>query len=160
MNRRPFIIFGIFAAICVIVIPYFAFAKEGDEESATVEVAASDDEAKDLFANTCGYCHTLAAAGSDGIVGPNLDELMAPTGINSAESFEGNFTRVLQAINCGAGNGRMPEGILIGQEAEDTAAFVAAYAGQIGKGPTVPLDTATHPRFQGCPDEAAAEPAG
>ena len=46
MNRRPFVIFGIFAAICVVVIPYFAFAKEGDEEAATVEVASTDEEAK------------------------------------------------------------------------------------------------------------------
>ena len=150
MSKRPFVIFGIFAAICVVVIPYFAFAKEGDEESATVEVAASDDQAKDLFANTCGYCHTLAAAGSDGVVGPDLDDLLAPTGVNSAESFEGNYTRVLQAIDCGIA-GRMPKGILIGAEAEDVAAFVAAYAGQIGNGPTVPLDTTGRPRFQGCP---------
>ena len=152
MSKRPFIIFGVFAAICIVVIPYFAFAKEGDEESATVEVAASDDEAKDLFANTCGYCHTLAAAGGDGVVGPDLDDLLAPTGTNSAESFEGNYSRVLNAIECGIppGGGRMPKGILIGQEAEDVAAFVAAYAGQIGKGPTVPLDTTRRPHFAGC----------
>ena len=150
MSKRPFIIFILFAAICVVVIPYFAFAKEGDEESATVEVAASDDAAKDLFANTCGYCHTLAAAGSDGVVGPDLDDTLAPTGTNSAESFEGNYTRVLQAVECGIA-GRMPKGILIGAEAEDVAAFVAAYAGQIGQGPTVPLDTTRLPTFEGCP---------
>jgi mono/diheme cytochrome c family protein len=159
MNRRPFIIFGIFAAICIVVIPYFAFAKEGDEESATVEVAASDDQAKDLFANTCGYCHTLAAAGADGVVGPDLDELLAPSGANSAESFEGNYNRVLQAVNCGIA-GRMPKGILIGQEAEDVAAFVAAYAGQIDKGPTVPLDTTSRPHFGGCPTASAADTSG
>ncbi len=149
MSKRPFIVFGIFAAICVVVIPYFAFAKEGDEEAATVEVAASDQAAKELFAGTCGYCHTFAAAGSDGVVGPDLDEILAPTGINSAESFESAYTRVLTAVNCGVpiGGGRMPDGILIGQEAEDVAAFVAAYAGQIGKGPTVPVETTRRPRF-------------
>jgi mono/diheme cytochrome c family protein len=150
MSKRPFVIFGIFAAICVIVIPYFAFAKEGDEQAATVEVADTDSDAKELFASTCGYCHTLAAAGGDGVVGPNLDETLAPTGINSAEQFEGNYSRVLQAVNCGV-SGRMPKSILIGQEAEDVSAFVAAYAGQIGKGPTVPLETADRPPFQAPP---------
>ena len=150
MTKRPFIIFGIFAAICVVVIPYFAFAKEGDEQAAKVEVAAADSEAKELFAGTCGYCHTLAAAGSDGVVGPDLDEILATTGINNAELFEGAYTRVLTAINCGVpvGGGRMPRNILIGREAEDVAAFVAAYASQIGKGPTVPVQTTDRPHFQ------------
>ncbi|HEX2129751.1 MAG TPA: c-type cytochrome [Solirubrobacterales bacterium] len=150
MSKRPFIVFGLFAALCVIVIPYFAFAKEGDEESATVNVEASDDETKELFAATCGYCHTLAAAGSDGVVGPDLDEILAPGGVNSAESFDGTYNRVLTAINCGVpiGGGRMPRNILIGEEAEDVAAFVAAYAGQIGKGPLVPVETTKRPRFQ------------
>ena len=26
----------------------------------------------------CGSCHTLYKAGTDGVVGPNLDELLAP----------------------------------------------------------------------------------
>jgi mono/diheme cytochrome c family protein len=28
-----------------------------------------------VFKSTCGACHTLAAAGSSGTVGPNLDQL-------------------------------------------------------------------------------------
>jgi len=131
-------------------VPLFALAKEGEQEAATVKVEASDEPAKELFANTCGYCHTLAAAGGDGVVGPNLDDLLAPTGTNSSESFDGTYTRVLTAVKCGVpiGGGRMPKEILIGREAEDVAAFVAAYAGQIGKGPTVPLETTKRPRFQ------------
>jgi len=32
-----------------------------------------------VFANNgCGGCHTLAAAGSGGVTGPNLDEFLAP----------------------------------------------------------------------------------
>jgi cbb3-type cytochrome c oxidase subunit III len=30
---------------------------------------------KDIFAANCGSCHTLAAAGTSGTVGPNLDDL-------------------------------------------------------------------------------------
>ena len=33
-----------------------------------------------LFETNCGTCHTLYAAGTDGNYGPNLDELLAPTG--------------------------------------------------------------------------------
>jgi mono/diheme cytochrome c family protein len=31
---------------------------------------------KDIFVANCGSCHTLAAAGTTGKVGPNLDQLM------------------------------------------------------------------------------------
>ena len=45
----------------------------------------------------------------------------------------------MQAVTCGI-EGRMPKGILEPEEAKEVATFVAAYAGQIGKGPVV--DTA------------------
>jgi mono/diheme cytochrome c family protein len=148
MSKTPFVIFGIFAAVCVLVIPYFALAKEGDEEAATVEVASQDQAAKELFAGSCGRCHTLAAAGTEGVVGPDLDALLVTGGINDAAAYEGLSDRVLQAVTCGAGGpegqiGQMPRGILEGENAQNVAQFVAAYAGQIDKGPTV--DTATAP---------------
>jgi mono/diheme cytochrome c family protein len=34
-----------------------------------------DPAATRLFAQNCGGCHTLAAAGTDGRAGPNLDEV-------------------------------------------------------------------------------------
>jgi cytochrome c551 len=144
MSKRPFVLFGIFAAICVLVVPFIALAKEGDENAATVEVESRDLEGKDLFANNCGTCHTLAAAGTDGVVGPNLDELLVPSGTNTAELYEGNAGRVMQAVTCGIG-GRMPKGILEEEEAKQVASFVAAYAGQIGKGPVVDTSTTKPP---------------
>lgn len=150
MSKRPFIVFGIFAAICLVVLPFIALGKEGDADAATVDVAAGDLGGKELFDNNCGYCHTLAAAGTDGVVGPNLDDLLIVTGTNSSEQFGGSYSRVLSAVNCGLA-GRMPREILIGEEAEEAAAFVAAYAGQIGKGPVVDTDLAEKPPFEGCP---------
>ena len=44
----------------------------------------------------------------------------------------------------------MPKEILIGEEAEEAAAFVAAYAGQIGKGPVVDLENAPRPDPVAC----------
>jgi len=152
MSNRPFIVFGIFAAICLIAIPYFAFAKEG--ETGLVEVAAEDTDEKQLFANNCGYCHTLAAAGTDGVVGPDLDDLLVPTGVNSSEQYEGIYQRVLNAVSCGL-SGRMPKRILIGEEAQEVASFVAAYAGQLDKGPTVDVATAERPEAGEC---QAADP--
>ena len=149
MSKRPFIVFGLFAALCLVVLPWFALGKEGEESAAIVQVEPRDQDAKALFANNCGPCHTLAAAGTDGVVGPDLDSTLAPTGTNDAAQYEGNYTRVISAVSCGIG-GRMPEGILVGEEAQEVAAFVAAYAGRIDKGPTVDTETAAKPDPQPC----------
>ena len=136
MSKRPFYVFGIFAALCLLVLPIFALGKEGDDQAALVKVDSRDSEGRDLFANNCGSCHTLAAAGTDGIVGPDLDDLLVPTGVNDSSVFEGNYTRVLGAVTCGL-EGRMPKGILLDEEAQQVSAFVAAYAAQLDKGPVV-----------------------
>jgi mono/diheme cytochrome c family protein len=149
MSKRPFILFGLFAALCLLVIPFIALGKEGDADAGTVEVASRDRDAQDLFANNCGTCHTLAAAGTDGVVGPNLDDLLVPSGTNTAELYEGNAGRVLHAVQCGI-EGRMPRGILEEEEAQQVAQFVAAYAGQIGKGPVVDTAEAPPPEPQPC----------
>jgi mono/diheme cytochrome c family protein len=150
MSKTPFIVFGIFAAICVLVLPFVALGKEGDEDAGTVQVASADRGAQELVNTNCGTCHTLAAAGIDGVVGPNLDELLVPSGTNSAQLYKGNYSRVLQAVSCGVG-GRMPKGILVGDDAKEAAAFVAAYAGQIDKGPVVDLQSVRRPDPAPCP---------
>src|ERR1044072_7031078 len=113
MSKRPFILFGRFAAICLLVIPFIALGKEGDEDAGTVQVESRGRDAQDMFATNCGTCHTPAAAGTDGFVGPDLDELLVPSGTNTAQLYDGNSTRVLTAVLCGIG-GRMPKGILQG----------------------------------------------
>jgi mono/diheme cytochrome c family protein len=72
-----------------------------------------------LFVENCGSCHTLAAAGTSGMVGPDLDGL-AP-----------DATQVEVAIeNGGAGSGQMPPRILEDQDAEAVADYVGAAAGR------------------------------
>ena len=149
MSKRPFIVFGLFAVLCVLVIPFIALGKEGDENSGAVQVASQDTDAKDMFATNCGTCHTLAAAGTDGVVGPDLDQLLVPSGTNTAQLYEGNAGRVMNAVLCGLG-GRMPKGILEEEEAQKVAQFVAAYAGQIDKGPVVNTADTPLPEPQGC----------
>jgi mono/diheme cytochrome c family protein len=78
-----------------------------------------------LFAERCGGCHTLKAAGAEGSAnrtlrnqGPNLDQ--------RAESVDD----VLYAIRNGGFSGAiMPQNIVVGDDAEAVAEFVAEYSG-------------------------------
>ena len=131
MNKRVFISFGLVALLLVIVIPLWAFNRDGSESSSPEKVAASDEAARQLFATNCGTCHTLDRAGTDGVVGPNLDERLASAGpaLDSA-AVDATQQRVMTAIQQGVGNGAMPAGILEGSNAETVSNFVARVAGQ------------------------------
>jgi mono/diheme cytochrome c family protein len=124
MSKRPLVIFGIFAAICLVALPAWALTqKGGSDASPGSSVPASEQQGLQLFQINCGACHTLAAAGTDGQVGPNLDELLA-SGPKSASAVKGNQARVLQAVQDGIA-GRMPKGILQAAQAKLVAQFVA-----------------------------------
>ncbi len=79
-----------------------------------------------LFATHCSGCHTLSAAGTQGTgnrsirtQGPNLNE--------RTETYED----ALFAIENGGFSGAiMPQNIVVGEEAEEVARFVAKYAGE------------------------------
>ena len=89
-----------------------------------------------LFAERCSGCHTLEAAGAQGSAnralrnqGPNLDQ--------RTESVED----VLYAIRNGGFSGAiMPQNILVGDEADAVAEFVAEYAGSEVDRPAIPGD--------------------
>ncbi|MGH2955756.1 MAG: c-type cytochrome [Solirubrobacterales bacterium] len=67
-----------------------------------------------LFVENCGSCHTLDAAGTNGQIGPNLDEIPL------------DEQEVLTAIRIGGrGSGNMPRNLVRGQDAAAVAAFVA-----------------------------------
>jgi len=123
VSKRTVIFFAIFAIAFGLAVPYWAISKEGSEDASPEKVAAADQEGKELFQTNCGSCHTLARAGTDGVVGPDLDELL---GVGDPEA---NQQRVANAIENGV-DGRMPAGILQGEDAELVAEFVAQNAGQ------------------------------
>lgn len=123
MSKRTFVIFGIFAVFFGLVLPYWAISQEGAEDASPEQVAESDEEAKLSFQENCGACHTLARAGTDGIVAPDLDDLLG------GSPPEANRDLVLNAIENGI-EGRMPAGILQGDSAKQVADFVARVAGQ------------------------------
>ena len=123
MSKRPFVIFGIFAVICLVVLPFWALAQKGSSDASPEgSVSASNQQGLDLFQINCGACHTLAAAGTDGVVGPNLD-LRFGTGTKSSLQ-KTTYTTVLSTIQNGLG-GRMPKGIVEGAQAKAVAQFVA-----------------------------------
>jgi mono/diheme cytochrome c family protein len=124
MSKRPLVIFGIFAAICLVGLPAWALTqKGGSEASPGSAVPASQRQGLELFQVNCGACHTLAAAGTEGQIGPDLDQLLG-TGPKSADTVRANRSRVLSAIENGV-SGRMPKGILQAAQATLAAQFVA-----------------------------------
>lgn len=108
--------------------------------------SGSADEAhgRELFLGEgkCAGCHTLAAAGAGGTIGPNLDDSFAQA---RADGFKESAIRniVLEQIKypgqfAVARNdprylqANMPANLVTGEDAEDVAAFVAANAGSEG----------------------------
>jgi mono/diheme cytochrome c family protein len=128
MKRSTFVMFGLVVALFAVLVPAWAISREGGEEASPESVPSSLDEGKELFVTNCGACHTLAKAGTDGVVGPNLDDLLAPPSPTPPDPATVK-PRVLAAINNGVG-GRMPAGILSGEQAETVADFVAQVAGR------------------------------
>jgi len=132
MNKKAFIWFGLLALLLVVVIPFWAFDKDGSNSSSPEKVAKSDEGARALFQTNCGSCHTLARAGTDGVVGPDLDARLAAnvTGPPDDAQVQATEQRVLTAIEDGVGDGAMPAGILESTNATEVAYFVARVAGQ------------------------------
>jgi cbb3-type cytochrome c oxidase subunit III len=85
-----------------------------------------------LFTSTCGACHTLAAAGTSGTIGPNLDNAFRA---DKQQHFKQNTIQnvVLDMIRLGsgpvAGGPPMPANLYTGQDANDVAAYVASVVG-------------------------------
>jgi len=109
------------AVAAVLGLAACGFGKEG------VSVSKSDPNYNGavLFATHCSGCHTLSAAGTQGTgnrglrtQGPNLDQ--------RTETYED----ALFAIQNGGFSGAiMPQNIVVGDEAEEVARFVAKHAG-------------------------------
>ena len=115
-----------------------------------------------LFTSSCGACHTLAAAGTSGTIGPNLDDAFAAD-VKQGFSQSSIENVVLDQIRLGSGQVAtyttskdfvehclppnsakcyqtpMPANIVKGQDAVDVAAYVASVAGT--GGPSVSVST-------------------
>ncbi|HEX6688904.1 MAG TPA: cytochrome c [Solirubrobacterales bacterium] len=137
MSKKTFIVFGLLVVFLAALIPWLAFRADGDAANAE-PVPDNLKAGQSLFQTNCGTCHTLYAAGTDGNYGPNLDELLAPSGPpegpSAQDTIKATEGRVLNAVENGVDSsttpGRMPGGILNEEQAEEVAAFVAHTAGE------------------------------
>ena len=52
VSKRPFVLFGLLAALCLLVIPFFALGKEGDQDAALVKVEPQDQRPRSCSPTT------------------------------------------------------------------------------------------------------------
>ena len=116
-------------------------------------ISTGGDTAKGevLFKQQCGGCHTLAAAGTAGVIGPNLDDAF------SADREQGFDQSSIQQVVAGqiqyppegrvnaegvyvtsAGDPAMPPDLVTGDDVNNVAAYVASVAGVPGAAATPP----------------------
>ena len=115
-----------------------------------------------LFKSTCGGCHVLAAAGSQGTTGPNLDDAFAGS---KKQGFKLSTIENVVLDQIREANPPMPKNLVKGQDAVDVSAYVAAVSGQGGNSkPPSQLGTDGKTIFQSecssCHTLAAAQATG
>jgi cbb3-type cytochrome c oxidase subunit III len=104
--------------------------------------AADKENGRKVFAEKCAGCHTLAAAGAQGRIGPNLDSSFAEARsegfkesaildiVHDQIKFPGQYP--VRQSNPDFLKANMPANVVTGQDAIDVSAFVAANAGLQG----------------------------
>jgi mono/diheme cytochrome c family protein len=107
-------------SLAVVLTAFVAGCGGGDDNEGTATPASGGGggDAKTLFVENCGNCHTLAAAGTSGKVGPDMDQLRPGPDLVNA-----------QVTN---GGGGMPafKGKLTPEQITELANYVADNAGK------------------------------
>jgi cbb3-type cytochrome c oxidase subunit III len=109
----------------------------------SVSSASADQQnGRQVFQDKCAGCHTMAAAGSTGTIGPNLDASFAEARsegfkestildiVHDQIKFPGQYP--VAQNNPDYLKANMPANIVTGQDAIDVSAYVAANAGKQG----------------------------
>ena len=119
-----------------------AFALAACGTGGLVSGATDEENGKKLFQEKCAGCHGLAAAGSTGGIGPNLDDSFAQARadgfkestilniVHDQIQYPGQYATAQSNPNFLTAN--MPANLVKGQDAVDVAAYVAANAGLQG----------------------------
>jgi mono/diheme cytochrome c family protein len=88
-------------------------AETGGADTGAAEPQGDPAAGEEVFASAgCGSCHTLAAAGTSGTIGPNLDDSQPP------------FELVVDRVTNGAGQMPPFSGTLSPEQIDDVAAYV------------------------------------
>ena len=104
----------------------------GCGSAAATQEAGSASSGRQLFIERCGSCHALADAGTQGPIGPDLDQAFAAAREHGFdESTIRDVVRGQIAYPTSepvTGEPGMPANLVTGQDAADVAAYVAAVA--------------------------------
>jgi mono/diheme cytochrome c family protein len=129
----PIIYIGLGIAVPALVLANSDSA-EGPQALASKQGSHDFNEGKKLFRENCWSCHTLKAAGAQGVTGPDLDDIGAVS-----------QQRIVNAILIGGtGQGRMPQNVVPGAcaklpchargesltEAEQVGVYISQVAGK------------------------------
>jgi len=112
-------------------IPGLVLAYNADSQSkgapGGVELTASQQEGREIFAQNCSTCHALAAANAVGRVGPSLDAIIPPIPDKKARI---SFIDDAVVNGRARGMGQMPKGLIDGTDQEQVSEFIAVAAGR------------------------------
>ncbi len=112
-------------------VPAIVMAYNADSQSKAapggVDLTASQQHGRRVFAKNCSTCHTLAAANAVGKVGPSLDAI-----IPAIAQKKARIAFIDDAIVNGRarGQGQMPKGLIDGSDQQEVSDFVATAAGR------------------------------
>jgi hypothetical protein len=119
---------------CGVVVPLlfiFGNHNKSNAQVGGIKLTAAMQSGRELFAEHCAVCHTLAADNAVGKVGPNLDTLKPTKSLILHTIAHGCLQAQIgndYSTEC-LGYGTMPADLVEGQEAQDVAEFVAGVAG-------------------------------
>ena len=118
------------AGACAIALS--ALAASGCGTDGLPDGSGDTARGRELFIPKCGTCHTLADAGTAGVIGPNLDNAFRQS------RKDGLGERTIESVVRGqiaypvvdppTGATGMPADIVTGNDADDVAAYVASVA--------------------------------
>jgi plastocyanin/predicted Ser/Thr protein kinase len=122
-------------------VAYLLLGRPNKPGAATVRLDAEQMRGRELFTRSCAGCHTLAATGATGRIGPNLDVRVG----QQVGDLRARDVLVESTIEEGRdrGLGKMPARLYQGADAREVASFVAIAAtqdvgGQVSAAPTSP----------------------
>jgi mono/diheme cytochrome c family protein len=120
---------------CVAVIAAVAATGCG---STGIPEAGDAIRGKELFVKGCGQCHTLADAGTKGVIGPNLDDGFRQARVDGlGETTIASVVRAQIAFPVEepvSGSPGMPADIYTGKDADSVADYVSSVAGLPARG--------------------------
>ena len=122
------------AAVALWSLALAVLVAAGCGSEARVGQSTNAQAGKELFTQRCGTCHVLADAGTQGKVGPNLDEAFKYVRVD--HGFEESTLRdvvrgqiAYPVENPPTGAPGMPADLVTGDDADAVASYVASVAG-------------------------------